>query len=280
MPAGPRIRDNNVFGVTTDNPLTAGAGTFNSAGLANMSVVASAHAMVTLDPIRQFGEPEIVVVTAHTALATVATITRGQYGTTARAHPQGTLWVHQPIDEDFIEILTSATRPTNPYRGQMIFETDTDSYVGRDVADVWQTALPLGAWLSWSPSYTNLTIGGGTVSAKYTRLGRMIAFRFRFAFGAGSAVGGDPTFTLPVTPATTYAVSASQGDSLGSVRIIDLGTADFSGQAFHQASGVCAPKVGTASGTFTSFAGLNAASPMTWAIGDVLMVDGLYEAAN
>jgi hypothetical protein len=130
MPAGPRIRDNNVFGTTTDNPLAAGATTFNSAGLAKMSVVAAAHAVVTLDPIRQFGEPEIVVVTVHTASATVATITRGQYGTVDRAHPQGTLWVHQPIDEDFIEVLTSITRPSNPYEGQFIFETNTNKLVG------------------------------------------------------------------------------------------------------------------------------------------------------
>lgn len=126
MPAGPRQRFNNVYGLTTDNPLTAGAVTYNSPGLANMGVVSSAHAVVTLDPLREFGEPEIVVVTSHTASATVATITRGQYGTVARSHPLGTTWVHAPLDEDFIEVLTAATRPSNPYRGQFIYETDND----------------------------------------------------------------------------------------------------------------------------------------------------------
>lgn len=130
MPSGPRIRANNVFGTTTDNPLTAGAVTFNSAGLANLPVVSSAHAVVVLDPKRVHGEPEIVVVTAHTAAATVATIVRGQYGTVARSHPQGTAWAHVPVDEDYIEILTSGTRPSNPYEGQFIFETDTNKLVG------------------------------------------------------------------------------------------------------------------------------------------------------
>lgn len=137
MPAGPRIRDNNVFGLTTDNPLTAGAGTFNSAGLANLSVVASAHAVVTLDPIRQFGEPEIVVVTVHTAAATVATISRGQYGTVARAHPVNTLWVHQPIDEDFTELVSSSAVITNPYEGQPIYDYTLNKllmYTGTDWA--------------------------------------------------------------------------------------------------------------------------------------------------
>lgn len=130
MPAGPRIRANFAYGTTTDNPLTAGATSFNSAELPTLPVVSSAHAVVTLDPRRVFGEPEIVVVTTHTAAATVATITRGQYGTVARSHPQGTEWVHSPIDEDFIEVLTSGTRPSNPYEGQFIFETDTNKLVG------------------------------------------------------------------------------------------------------------------------------------------------------
>lgn len=103
-----------------------------------MPVVASAHSIVTLDPLRQFGEPEIVIVTVHTALATVASITRGAYGTVARSHPQGTVWVNAPLDEDVIEILTSVTRPSDPYRGQSIFETDTNRLIGRSTADVWQ----------------------------------------------------------------------------------------------------------------------------------------------
>lgn len=137
MPAGPRVRGNNAYGTTTDNPLTAGALTFNSAALPRLPTVSAAHAVVVLDPKRVNGEPEIVVVTTHAALATVATITRGQYGTMARSHPSGTAWAHVPIDEDFIEVLTSATRPSNPYEGQGIYETDTNKlvfYTGTDWA--------------------------------------------------------------------------------------------------------------------------------------------------
>lgn len=169
MPAGPRIRGNNSFGVTTDAPLTAGAVTFNSAGLATLPVVSSAHAVVVLDPKRVFGEPEIVVVTSHTALATVATITRGQYGTVARSHPVGTVWGHVPIDEDYIEVLTSATRPSNPYEGQFIFETDTNKLVGyggvdwapRDAGGQigYSQAVANQAFTSPAVDITNLSVG-------------------------------------------------------------------------------------------------------------------------
>lgn len=138
MPTGNRIRANNVYGIISDNPLTAAAITFNSVSLPLLPQVVSAHAVVVFDPKRVYGEPEIVVVTLHTAASTVATILRGQYGTSARSHPQGTAWAHVPVDEDWTEILTSSTRPTDPYRGQEIFEYDTNRFVSRSTADVWQ----------------------------------------------------------------------------------------------------------------------------------------------
>lgn len=90
-----RLRSNNVFGTTTDAPLTAGATTLNGAGLANLAAVASPdYAVITLDPNRVNGAPEIIYVTAHTGSATSATILRGREGTSAREHPAGTFWVH------------------------------------------------------------------------------------------------------------------------------------------------------------------------------------------
>lgn len=128
MPSGPRVRTDNVFGTTTDNPLTNVATTLNSAGLTNLAAVSSAHAVIILDPLRASGAPEVVIVTAHTASASSATVTRGAYGTSARQHASGTLWVHAPTREDFIQILTAATRPSDPFEGQLIYETDTDRY--------------------------------------------------------------------------------------------------------------------------------------------------------
>lgn len=132
MPSGPRIRANNVFGITTDNPLSAVATSFNSASLFLLPVVSSAHAIIVLDPKRVNGEPEIVVVTAHTALATSATISRAAYGTTARSHPVGTQWAHVVVTDDVVPIVTSSTRPSDPYEGQYIYETDTHRPAHRD----------------------------------------------------------------------------------------------------------------------------------------------------
>lgn len=97
-----RLRTNNVFGTTTNNPLLIGGTTLSGAGLANLvAVTAPDVAVITLDPNRVHGAPEIVYVTAHTAANTSATILRGQEGTAARQHPNGTFWVHGATAVDF-----------------------------------------------------------------------------------------------------------------------------------------------------------------------------------
>lgn len=204
MPVGSRIRANNVFGVTTDNPLTAGSSTYNSAQLALMPAIAGNHAVVTLDPLRQFGEPEIVVITVHTALATVATITRGTYGTVARSHPINTVWVHAPVDEDVIEILTSATRPTDPYQGEMIYETDTDRYVGRRSGS-WRDVLPMGSWPTWTPTITQAVgVTFTNVRSTHTQLGSLAIVQFSLTVTGAGGTTNNILFigNLPITAAS------------------------------------------------------------------------------
>lgn len=276
MPSGPRIRTNNVFGTLTDNPLLVGATTMNGAGLANLAAVSSAHALIILDPLRTAGAPEMVVATAHTAAATSATITRGAYGTTARQHAAGVLWVHAASIEDAIQILTSSTRPSDPYQGQMIFETDTNSFVARDTSDAWQTAMPMGTWTSWTPTLTNLTLGSGTSVAAYARVGRMIHWRWAFTLGAGSAVGTDPSFTLPVAPAASHAGDYIMGRAL----LGDVGSNIFDGILTFVSASTCRVYAVNTAGTYASRSSITATVPHTWASPDFISVVGFYEAVS
>src|SRR5258706_593917 len=57
------------------------------------------------------------------------------------------------------------------------------------------------AWTTWSPTLTNLTLGSGALTAKYRQVGKTVDIRGRFVYGIGSAVGTDPSFTLPVATA-------------------------------------------------------------------------------
>ncbi len=97
-----RVRTNFLGGLVEDNPLASGATVLTSAGLASLPAIGSTqHFPIILDPDGRAGNPEIAYVTAHTALATTATITKGQEGTTARAHDRDTPWLHGPTVKDF-----------------------------------------------------------------------------------------------------------------------------------------------------------------------------------
>lgn len=97
-----RVRTNFLGGLIEDNPLASGATTFTSAGLAALPAIGSTqHMPLILDPDGVGGAPEIVYVTAHTAAATTATITKGQEGTVARAHDRDIPWLHGPTVKDF-----------------------------------------------------------------------------------------------------------------------------------------------------------------------------------
>lgn len=97
-----RVRANAQLGTITDNPLTSGATTVNSAAFASLPVVAAPDYLpITLDPDKP--GVEVVWVMAHTAAATVCTIWRNREGTAASAHNQNSLWVHAPTVRDFVE---------------------------------------------------------------------------------------------------------------------------------------------------------------------------------
>lgn len=88
-----RIRADYVFG-TTDAALTSSDATLSSPALTRLPAVASPDvAAITLHDSAA-GTYEIVHVTAHTASATMATILRGQEGSTAQAWGSGSAWLH------------------------------------------------------------------------------------------------------------------------------------------------------------------------------------------
>lgn len=61
------------------------------------------------------------------------------------------------------------------------------------------------AWQSWTPTYTNLTVGNGTVKARYVQIGKTVHFRFWFDLGTTSSIGNDTKFSLPVAAHADYA---------------------------------------------------------------------------
>lgn len=196
-----RNRTDNVFGTLTDDPLTDSATTMNSGGLANLAVISGSEAIIILDPNRVSGAPEYVKVTAHSGSATSATISRGEFGSTAREHAAGTAWVHGPITSNATSYATGAD--------------DQGDFV------------PMNAWEVWTPAWTQSATVSHTVGrAKYVRIGRTIHLLASLtASSAGTSGNAIVVSNFPVAAAATSAI-------MGSYRYFDSGNTIYTGAAY------------------------------------------------
>lgn len=312
MPSGPRIRTNNVFGTVSDNPLTNVATTLNSNGLANLDAVSSAHAVLVLDPLRTAGAPEIVIVTAHTGSATSAPITRGAYGTSARQHAQGTLWVHAPTIDDVIRIVTSSTRPSDPYEGQHIYETDTNRdavydgaawlpgglvfvctsstrpagpFEGQRIYETdtdkeyvrdgsgWVEMGRAAAWTTYTPTLTQSGAVSKTVDyARWTRMGRYVAVEVFLTCSGSGTANNVVEIGLPLT-----AAFATKLLPVGTFFLFDNGMANYHAAAVLGSTSVVRG-IANGDGQFMGVTGADFAAAL--ASGDTVGMSIFYEAAS
>ena len=125
-----------------------------------------------------------------------------------------------------------------------------------------------GAWTSWTPTLTNMTLGNGTLSCKYKTIGKTVFFRFQFVLGSTSTMGTNPLFSIPVTSITVPSSFVRCG----------AGEADTNVPALYPV--VC---IWSTTTTFTiysqaaPYASITATAPFTWNTGCILAVHGFYE---
>lgn len=132
------------------------------------------------------------------------------------------------------------------------------------------------AWQSYTPTLTNMTLGNGTLAAKYIQIGKTVFVRFKFTLGSTSAVGTGPYFTLPVTAHSDYAGSDNGEVYQASVSLIDASTTYYPGALMHRdASTALIRKVDSSA----NISGITATTPFTWATADFISIKFTYEAA-
>ena len=131
-------------------------------------------------------------------------------------------------------------------------------------------------WKAWTPTYANLTVGNGSVTARYVQIGKFVACHFTIIFGTTSVMGTAPTISTPVTASSTMTVV---NNWIGGALILDAGTANLHGKVRLQTTTTFAPVVLIASGNFMADSNLTATNPMTWTTSDSLSFTAIYEAA-
>lgn len=132
-------------------------------------------------------------------------------------------------------------------------------------------------WDSFTPTWTNITVGNGTNSGHYIKLGTTVFFRVRFKMGSGSSMGTDPALTLPVTASSNY---TSTFHIIGTGHIQDFGT--NSPMACMRISNTTTANLYcyNSSSTYLLLGGINSTTPMTWTTNDSFDIQGMYEAAS
>jgi hypothetical protein len=122
-----------------------------------------------------------------------------------------------------------------------------------------------GNWVTFTPaSITGFTLGNGTVTGRYCRVGKVTFVYFEFTLGSTSSVTGEVTFQLP-------AGAGVIGGKLfnGTVTYLDAGTAAYLGSIETTIGGnTLYLRVSNSGGTYLTNSNQSSTIPFTWTNGD------------
>lgn len=130
------------------------------------------------------------------------------------------------------------------------------------------TTPDTGAWTAWSPTFTGITAGNGTVSARYRVDGRTLHWHYQLVLGSTSAVGTNPKLS---TPSGWEVYNTVQTYALGKAFAYDSSAGAFFEGGCYGFGDVLTTRIIFGSTT------VDAATPFTWAAGDRLVASGTCE---
>lgn len=159
-------------------------------------------------------------------------------------------------------------------------DDDGTGTTGTIFNNAWKTALydeidalfaTGGAWTSYSPTWTNLSVGNGTVVANYLKIGKLVVGEVILVWGSTTSISSSGVlFTLPANNG-----ALTSAETLGTVGMLDASAASkYSGLAFVNSS-----TTGVIYGTASPNVLISATSPFVWTTSDALTVRLSYRWA-
>lgn len=133
-------------------------------------------------------------------------------------------------------------------------------------------------WNTWTPTWTNLTIGNATVRGRSFQIGKLVFFDLSVTFGSGTSMGTNPAFSLPVTAATVFSDANAHTLGHGGMALNGGSAVSFCLAQFSDVNNAVLSLYRTdlSSASFTS---VTSAVPFTWTTSSIIEVQGFYEAA-
>lgn len=187
-------------------------------------------------------------------------------GTLATASDVNTYLMNQTVMV-FADAAARNAALTSPTEGMVCYLTGNDHLTVYDGASWRQIDI---AWSDYTPTFSNFTLGNGTVTGKYFRIGRFTHFIVQVTLGSTSSVSatGGIQASLPVAYASTARFHGTARMAVGSTF---LGTLIGSG-------GNAVMYVNNVSGTYETVTLTTNAIPGTWATGHTFLMQGTYES--
>jgi hypothetical protein len=141
--------------------------------------------------------------------------------------------------------------------------TDIDTSVGTGLL----------AWTSYTPTFTNFTLGNGTLTRRhYARLGKIVVLDVVVTLGSTSSVTGRIGVSLPVTSAFNFTQPTVMCD-------LTAGGVNSNGVASQSSTTQIDLYALNIAGTYPTRANTSSTVPGTWTTGNTFAFQYTYEAA-
>lgn len=138
----------------------------------------------------------------------------------------------------------------------------------------WATPATGGfTFAAYTPTYTNFTLGNGSVIARYAQSGKLVFFQVQITLGSTSSVSGLIKISLPVTP-------KNNGNAVIIPALLtDAGVNEYFGFAsIDQTNSVANVFAQNSSATYVTYGITSSTVPFTWGTSDAINISGSYEA--
>jgi hypothetical protein len=130
-----------------------------------------------------------------------------------------------------------------------------------------------GSYTSFTPAYTNVTIGNGTNVGQYLRIGNFVHVTQKFTLGSTSSVTSNIFLTLPLN------ASNAHNAIIGTMYLEDSGVAAYTGHIVKTSTTAGLLQVLNAAGTYVTPVSTSASVPISFGTNDNWTLSYIYEVA-
>lgn len=163
---------------------------------------------------------------------------------------------------------------TSPVEGMLTWLEDVNRYENYN-GSAWVQLVSISSWAAYTPTFTNMTLGNGTITFRYSQVGKTVFVQGDVVFGSTTSISGIPVISLPVTASSQTAGSTQ----LGGAYAEDAGVTGYALMIrLNNTTSVNVLAFG-AGGTWLTTAPVSSTIPFTWGTNDLFRFTITYEAA-